>query len=135
MNQHPSRMSVLTGDRMLIRKRSVRSCLVLAICFLFVGYAGVALKSEKNPEYFSALLSPDDIQQIKLLVAARRDIKRPVWQITTDEHRSDRATVYTGRWLKVGDESDYFQVEKHHGRWRITSPISHDRLKRIITVS
>jgi len=135
MNQHPIRISQVAIDRMLSAKRCVKTNLALAVLFLFAGCAGVAIDAEKHPEYFSPLLSSDDIQQIKLLVAARRDIKRPVWQITTDEHRADRATVYTGRWLRVGDESDYFQVEKHYGHWRITSPISHDRLKRIITVS
>jgi hypothetical protein len=119
---------------MIMTKGYVKSYFFLAV-LLLVGCADVALDSKKRSEHFSPLLSADDIQQIKSLVAARPDIRRPVLEITTEEHRADRATVYTGHWLNVGDESDYFQVEKRNGVWKITSPISHDRLKRIITVS
>lgn len=116
-------------------KCDVRSRLVFVVLFLLVGCVSVPPETAKAPGHFSPLLSSDDIQQIKLLVAARRDIKSPILEIRTDENRADRANVYTGRWLNVGDESDYFQVEKRHGVWKITSPISHDRLKRVITVS
>jgi|SRR5882724_9160266 len=116
-------------------RQRVKDCAPLIVCCLFVGCTHAAIGREMQPGSFSSLLSRDDIREIKALVAARPDIKQPVWQIATDENRADHATVYTGRWLKVGDESDYFQVQKHRGRWKITSPISHDRLKRVITVS
>jgi len=129
MNQHPIRISQVAIDRMLSAKRCVKTNLALAVLFLFAGCAGVALNAEKHPEYFSPLLSSDDIQQIKVLVAARRDIKQPVWEIATEERRPGRARVSSGSWMKPGDESDYFYVEKRNGRWKIRSAIRRDRLK------
>jgi hypothetical protein len=92
---------------------------------------------ERHFEIFSPLLSAADIQQIKLLVADRQDIKQPVWEISTDEGRRDRARVSTGPWFKPGDESDYFYVEKRGRKWKIIPPVRHDRLKaeHIITIS
>jgi len=86
--------------------------------------------TQRHWDDFSPLLSRGDIQEIKSLVEARRDIKQPVWQIATEEGRRDRAKVSSGRWINPGDESDYFYVEKHNGRWKVVSPIKHDRLKK-----
>jgi len=104
-------------------------------CALLLGC--IAPTTTRHWEDFSRLLSSDDLQQIKLLVAGRADIKQPVWQIATEEGRRDRARVSSGRWVNPGDESDYFQVEKHGRRWKIIPPIRHDRLKaeNIITIS
>lgn len=124
------RIAQVAVDRILSTERRVKRCLVVAaVSAQLVGCAGVELKTEKHWEYFSPLLSLDDIQQIKSLVAARRDIKQPVWEIATEEGRRDRARVSSGPWGKPGDESDYFYLEKRKGRWRIISPIRHDRLK------
>lgn len=104
------------------------SSIIYALCALFASCAGLTTP-EKQPEYYSNLLSATDIAQIKALVASRPNIKQPVWEIATHEGRSDRATVSTGQWGKAGDESDYFDVSKRNGKWRIISPIKHDRLK------
>jgi hypothetical protein len=100
--------------------------LVLASC--------AAVEHRQQPLY-SPLLSASDIAEITALVAQRPDIRQPIYEIATDEQRRDRATVRTGRWREVGDQADYFTVQKRRGRWRIVSPIQQDRLKRIITVS
>lgn len=105
------------------------------LCCLLVSCA--AVKTEISPRLYSPLLSADDISQIKALVASRPEISLPVSEIRTEKGFRDRATVYTGRWSKVGDVSEWFEVEKHHGRWRIISRIRRDRVKaeNILTVS
>lgn len=102
---------------------------------LLVGCVGPV--PQRHWESFSPLLSVADIQQIKALIAARPDIRQPVWEIDTDEGRRDRAIVTAGRWPNPGDESDYFYVEKRRGKWKIIPPVRHDRLKagNIITIS
>lgn len=115
----------------------VRRSLVAAACLLSIGCAGLNTKTRSQLQYFSPLLSSEDIRQIQSLVAARRDIKQPVWEIATDEGRRDRARVSSGPWGKPGDESDYFYLEKRSGRWKIVSPIRRDRLRaeNIVTTS
>jgi hypothetical protein len=89
-----------------------KALLVFVACSSFLGCAAVNTKTHSRLQYFSPLLSSADVQQIRLLVAARPDIKQPVWKIGTDEGRSDRARVSSGPWGKPGDESDYFYLEK-----------------------
>ena len=99
MNAHRIRIAHLAIDRMVNTRRCVKRCLVVATVFaLLVGCAGVTLKAEKHWDYFSPLLSQDDIRQIKLLIAARRDIKQPVWEIATEDGRRDHARVSSGPW-------------------------------------
>jgi hypothetical protein len=130
MNQYNAAInqaSLVCADR---RKcRAIFAVAMVAINSLLVACTGLKTQTPRHWDDFSSLLSRDDIQQIKALVAARRDLEQPVWQIATEEGRRNRAKVSCGRWMKVGDESDYFYVEKRNGQWKIISPVRHDRLK------
>ena len=76
---------------------------------------------------FSRILSPSDREQIKALVAARPDIRRPITGVAADG--PNRARVSAGIREKVGDIGDYFTVAKRHGRWSIVSPIDHEAMR------
>jgi hypothetical protein len=94
---------------------------------LFSLGACAAIEQASSP--YSALLSKADIAEITALVAQRSDIRQPIFQITTEDARSNRFVVYTGRRDKIGDRSDYFTVQKLRGGWRIVSPVSHDTVR------
>jgi hypothetical protein len=100
-----------------------------AIAFtLFLLGACAAVEQASNPMY-SSLLSKADIAEITALVAQRSGIRRPIFQITAEDPRRDRFVVYTGHQNKIGDQFDYFTVQKLRGTWRIVSPVSHDTVK------
>ena len=71
-------------------------------------------------------VSESDIQQIKLLVTQRSDIRKPITQISFDH--PDHAQVETHQ-IYVGDYTTHFTVHKYHGRWTIdNSSIQEERL-------
>src|SRR5262249_26215342 len=70
---------------------------------------------------YSTGLSQNDVEQIKLLVSERSDIRKPVFRIWVD--RPNSALVQTGRNSHLGDVMNEFRVAKHHGRWQIVSKI------------
>ena len=107
-----------------------------ASALLLVLLTSCTTVEHRQQPLYSPLLSASDIAEITALVAQRSDIRQPIYEIRTEDRRRDRATVYTGRWHKPGDQADYFTVEKRNGRWRITSRIQHDTLKKenIITL-
>jgi hypothetical protein len=93
----------------------------------FVG-ACAAVDQPSNP-LFSSLLSRADVEEITALVAQRSDIRQPIFQITAEDPRRDRFVVYAGHQDQIGDQFDYFTVQKLRGAWRIESPVSHDIVK------
>ena len=108
----------------------------LASAFGVLLLASCAAPQPHRQALYSPLLSPSDIREITALADQRRDVRKPVYQITEDEDRRDRFVVYAGEWSKAGDQADYFTVQKRHGRWRAVSPVRHDTLKQdnIITL-
>jgi hypothetical protein len=106
-----------------------------ASAFILLLLVSCATPDHVRQPVYSLQLSASDVAEITALVAQRRDILQPVREIRTEGQRHDLATVYTGRWLKIGDQSDYFTVQKRAGRWHIVSPVQRDHLKRIVTVS
>ncbi|HKP02427.1 MAG TPA: hypothetical protein VJU77_03610 [Chthoniobacterales bacterium] len=95
-----------------------------AFSLFFLG-ACAAVEQSSNAMY-SSLLSNADIAEITALVARRSDIRQPIFRITTQDARSNRFVVYTGHKERIGDQSDYFSVQKLHGTWHIVSTVSHD---------
>jgi len=75
---------------------------------------------------YSAGLSQSDVEQIKLLVSQRSDIRKPVFRIWVDRPKS--ALVQTGRQSYVGDIFNEFRLAKVHGQWQIVSKITQDRI-------
>ena len=75
---------------------------------------------------YSKQLSQKDIQEIKVLVSERSDIKKPVFKIWAD--RSNNALVRTGRDQDVGDVINEFRVAKQNGRWQVTSKITEEHI-------
>jgi hypothetical protein len=98
-----------------------------AFTLFFLG-ACAAVEQSSNAMY-SSLLSKADIAEITALVARRSDIRQPIFRITAEDARSDRFVVYAGHQDKIGDQFDYFTVQKLRGTWRIESPVSHDIVK------
>ena len=98
----------------------------VSLTLLLLG-ACAAVEQTSNPTY-SSLLSKADIAEITALVAQRSDIRQPIFQITSEDPRRDSFVVYTGH-HKIGDQFDYFTVQKLRGTWRIMSPVSHDTVK------
>jgi hypothetical protein len=74
----------------------------------------------------SAGLSDGDVEQIKLLVSQRSDIRKPIFRIWVD--RPDSVLVQSGRQSYVGDMFDEFRVSKKRGRWEIASKITEARI-------
>jgi hypothetical protein len=109
---------------------------VSAITLLLIASCAAPAPERRPQPLYSSLLSASDIAAITALVAQRSDIRKPIYQITTDEERRDRFVVNAGHWDKAGDQADYFTVQKRHGTWQIVSPIEHDILRQenIITL-
>ncbi len=109
----------------------------IASVFTLVLLASCAAQERHRQPVYSTLLSASDIARITALVAERADIRLPIAEIRTEGQRRDAAIVYTGRWREAGDRSEWFTVQKRHGRWHILPPIRRDQVKpeNILTVS
>src|SRR5471030_25169 len=96
----------------------IRALLFQAVALVLAGCA-------TSPQIFGPL-STDDIRAIKLLVAQRSDIRKPILRIDADH--SGRARLQTGRDETPGDISQTFAVAKRSGKWCVVLPIKEDRL-------
>jgi hypothetical protein len=78
---------------------------------------------------YASRLSAEDIQQITLLVEARRDIHKPILKI--DVFHPDRADVET-RQRFASQLRAHFTVTKRRGKWNVDE--GSIEYERIITV-
>jgi hypothetical protein len=95
------------------------------LCAVALALASCAAPLDFSGPY-SNQLSQNDVEEIKLLVSKRSDIRKPVFRIWVD--RPNSALVQTGRALYVGDIVNEFRVAKKDGTWRIASKITEDRI-------
>jgi hypothetical protein len=92
-----------------------RSPVVLAVLLTLASCTGTPAP------VITGQFADSDLEQIKLLVSARADIKQPIHRIQRQTATS--ALVQTGPGAgsesKIGDVLDTFTVYKRHGKWTI----------------
>ena len=106
----------------------------LLTCFVTAFAFDGCVTSPSTPEVQFSGVTRQDVREIKLLVAQRADILKPVIRvhvmstIPANNPLNGRIEVVAGRDGRVGDTFDTFTVAKRHGRWAITSPVQRDSI-------